>query len=80
MTPAIICVKPLNDYSLNLIFENGETKRFDMKPYLETGQFKQLKDISVFKKVRISFDTIEWENKLDFDPEILYEYGIKIEK
>ena len=41
MTPAIISVKPLNDYSLHPTFENGETKRFDMKPYLETGQFKQ---------------------------------------
>ena len=28
--------------------------------------------IVIFRKVRVSFDTIEWENGVDFDPEVLY--------
>jgi len=80
MTPPIIKVMPVKDYLLDLTFGNCEVKRFDMKPYLEMGLFTSLKDEKEFNSVKVGFDTIEWENKLDFDPEILYEYGIKIEK
>ena len=32
-----------------------------------------LKDENIFKMVKISFDTIEWPNGIDLDPEVLYE-------
>jgi len=70
---SIIDVKPLNDYYLLLKFENNEEKVFDLKPYLDIGKFKELKDKELFKSVRVSFDTIEWDNQLDLDPEMLYE-------
>ena len=69
-------VKALNDYKLELTFENNETKIFDVKPYLDTGLFKKLKDENVFKMVKVSFDTIEWPNGIDLDPEVLYEKSI----
>ncbi len=69
---AVINVEPLPDYHLKLTFKNGEIRVFDMNPYLNLGIFKELKDISMFNTVRISFDTIEWENEADMDPEILY--------
>ena len=75
---AIKDVKPANDYILHLTFENGENRKFDMKPYLETGVFRELKDISIFNTVHISFDTVEWNNNADFDPEILYKYSVEI--
>ena len=31
------------------------------------------KDYSSFKKVRVAFDTIEWESGVDLDPEFVYE-------
>ena len=71
-------VKPINDYILHLTFENGENRRFDMKPYLEIGIFRQLKDVSIFNTAHISFDTVEWNNKADFDPEILYKNSVEI--
>jgi hypothetical protein len=70
---SIIDVKPLEDYKLLLKFENNEERIFDIKPYLEIGKFKELKDKNLFETVRVSFDTIEWNNGLDFDPEVLYE-------
>ena len=66
-------VKPLNDYNLELTFENNEIKVFDVKPYLDTGLFKTLKNEKLFKMVKVSYDTIEWPNKVDLDPEVLYE-------
>ena len=71
-------VRPLSEYQLLLTFENGEKKIFDMKPYLDKGIYKELKDESKFKTVRISFDSIEWCNKADIDPEFLYEKSKKI--
>ena len=70
---AVSKVKALNDYQLELTFENKEIKIFDVKPYLDTGLFKKLKNESFFKLVKISFDTIAWPNGIDLDPEVLYE-------
>jgi len=62
-----------DDYQLDLVFENDECRRFDVKPLLTIGRFSELKDRILFKTVKISFDTIEWENGLDLDPEYIYE-------
>ena len=72
MIPAVKDVLALPDYILQMTFANGEKKKFDMKPYLEIGIFRELKDPEKFKLVRVSFDSIEWENEADIDPEILY--------
>ena len=69
---SVIKVKALDDYQLELTFENDETRIFDVKPYLNTGLFKTLKNESIFKQVKVSFDTIEWPNGIDLDPEVLY--------
>jgi hypothetical protein len=69
---AVKDVKPLEDYNLLLRFENDEERVFDVKPYLEIGKFQELKDENLFKTVKVCFDSIEWANQLDLDPEILY--------
>ena len=74
---AIKTVKPIKNYSLLLTFDNGEIRQFDMKPYLNNGIFQELKDVEMFNSVRVSFDTIEWDNEADFDPEILYSDSVK---
>ncbi|MEO1953569.1 MAG: DUF2442 domain-containing protein [Campylobacterales bacterium] len=70
---AVKDVKPLQNYHLLLKFENDEEKVFDVKPYLEIGKFQELKDEDLFKSVKVCFDSIEWSNQLDLDPELLYE-------
>ncbi len=70
---SVVDVKPLENYNLLLKFENGEERIFDVKPYLEIGKFQELKNTKLFQTVKISFDTIAWENGLDLDPELLYE-------
>jgi hypothetical protein len=78
MYPAVREVIPSADYTLLLTFDNGDKKKFDMKPYLHLGIFRELKDIAKFNSVRVSFDTIEWENEADIDPEILFTQSEKI--
>ena len=77
---AVTNVTPLNDYLLRLKFKNGEEKVFDMKPYLETGVFKELKDEAIFKTAKINFDTVEWANEADIDPETLYHESVALQK
>ena len=72
MYQAVKDVKPGENYTLHLTFENGEKRLFDLRPYLEIGIFKELKDISVFNSVHVSFDTVQWNNEADLDPELLY--------
>jgi hypothetical protein len=69
-------VKALNDYMLELTFENSEIKIFDVKPYLDTGVFKTLQDKIFFNLVKVAFNSIEWPNGIDLDPEVLYEKSI----
>lgn len=75
---AIKDVKAQDNYLLLLTFENGEKRQFDMKPYLDRGIFQELKEIRLFKTVKPSFDSIEWDNEADFDPEVLYQKSIRI--
>jgi hypothetical protein len=75
---AVKDVVPVKDYQLILTFENGEKRKFDMRPYLETGIFKELKDEAQFNTVHLSFDTVEWNNEADLDPEDLYKYSESI--
>ncbi|MFA5972343.1 MAG: DUF2442 domain-containing protein [Lentimicrobiaceae bacterium] len=76
---AVKNVQPQDDYLLLLTFENGEKRQFDMKPYLNVGIFSELKDVKLFKTVHKCFDTVEWENEADLDPEVLYQNSIKVE-
>lgn len=69
---AVTDVSPLENYQLLLKFENQEERIFDVTPYLELGKFAELKEGRLFKTVHLAFDSIEWANKLDLDPEFLY--------
>lgn len=72
MYPTIVCVDPQEDYQLLITFDNGERRIFDVKPYLGIGIFQELTDIDLFRTVKTSFDTVEWDNKADLDPEVLF--------
>ena len=72
MRPKAIGVKPLKNYILEIVFDNGEKKQFDVKPYLKFKPFEELKDEKNFKKVKIAGLSIEWENGADICPDELY--------
>ena len=73
MYPSVIKVVPCKDYMLTILFDNGESGTLDMKQILDFGVFQRLKDPEAFKRVRVAFDTIEWDSGVDLDPEFVYE-------
>jgi hypothetical protein len=72
MIPSVIRAVAQDDYTLSLLFDNGESGRLDMKPFLDFGVFQKIKNLDEFKRVRIAFDAVEWECGIDLDPEYIY--------
>ena len=72
MRPKAINVKPKENYVLEIEFDNGEVKLFDVKPYLNHKAFETLKDIDKFNKVKVDGLSIAWENGADICPDELY--------
>ena len=68
----VVSVRANDDHTLDLKFDDGSVRRFDVKPYLEYGVFKELKDRGYFKRVRVAFGTVQWPNEQDISPETLY--------
>ena len=78
MDPRVKNVKPENDYTLHLWFTNGEEGILDMKPYLDRGIFRELKNLSLFNSVRPFLGTVQWANQADLCPDTVYLDSVKI--
>lgn len=77
MVPKAIDVKVLENYELELLFNNNEKRIFDVKPYFKFEIFKKLKEDDEFNKVKISGLSIEWDNGADICPDELYNNSIE---
>jgi len=72
----IIAVKPIDNYILEVEFENNCIKLFDFSLYLSYPVFKILKDINNFNKVVNKGYFIEWETfELDLSADTLWHEG-----
>ena len=76
MNPKVKEVRPESDYMLSLTFENGERRRFDMKPYLDYEVFRPLKDPKMFRSVTTFLGSVTWANDSDLSYDTLYLEGV----
>ena len=65
-------VKPLPDYTILVELADGHQGVFDMKPYLEFGVFRELKDPEYFRQVRVVLGAVTWPHGQDIAPETMY--------
>jgi hypothetical protein len=72
MNPYVKSVQPQDDYCLLLTFENGEKRKFDLKPYLSKGVFTRLQNVALFKTVRVISGSVEWRGEIDLSYDTLY--------
>ena len=72
MYPSVKKVVPNEDQTLTVTFDNGEEGILDLKPHLDFGVFRKISDYDSFRRVRVAFDTIEWDCGVDLDPEFVY--------
>lgn len=79
MVPKAINVEVIENYELKIIFDNGEVKIFDVKPYFGHVLFDELKDEKQFQTVKIAGLSIEWDNGADICPDELYNLSKSID-
>ncbi|MBI5788675.1 MAG: DUF2442 domain-containing protein [Candidatus Schekmanbacteria bacterium] len=68
----VISVKTRDDYTMELGFENGETRIFDMKQYLDKKPFVKLLNSPLFFKASVRYGTVVWPGNIDIAPETLW--------
>ncbi len=72
MNPQVKEVKVLDNYTLELIFDNGEIGRFSMQPYLDYPVYEPLRDYNFFKTARVGMGIVSWGEDIDMSPDTLY--------
>jgi hypothetical protein len=72
MNPYVKSVRALEDYQLEVSFDNGECRIFDVKPFLSRGVFVRLRERALFQAVRTVAGSIEWPGGLDLSYDTLY--------
>jgi hypothetical protein len=76
----VVRVDVVSDFLLDLEFENGERRRFDMKPLLGLKPWNRLTDPREFRRVRVDYGTVVWPGEIDVAPETLYDRSFPLEK
>lgn len=72
LRPIAIKVKPKTNYILDIVFDNGIEKDFDVKPYIKGEWYGELKDVSYFNQVKTNGYSVEWPNGQDLCPDEIY--------
>jgi hypothetical protein len=78
--PNPIRVKALDSFFVQVAFENGEEKVFDVSPYIKGHFYSELLNKGYFKTVHVTDDgfCIEWANGQDIAPEDLYYNSVPV--
>jgi len=75
MNISITKAEYISDYTIKLIFDNGEKGIVDLKPTIFNDKrkiFEPLRNIDFFKNFTLDSWTLVWKNQLDLAPEYLY--------
>jgi len=82
LSPKLIEIKSIEENKLEIKFETGEVKIFDVSPYMKGKWFEELFDKEYFKTVHIINNGygIEWENGQDIAPHEIYDLSIPMNK
>jgi len=78
LRPTAIKVFLQEDYTLRIIFDNGEEKLFDVKPYIKGNWYGELKEKRYFLTVYVDGYTVVWKHGQDICPDDLYYLSVKI--
>ena len=75
----VIAVRPVDGFQLDLEFENGERRRFDMRPMLAMKPWNRIATRALFERVQVNYGTVVWPGEIDIAPETLYGDSVPLE-
>ena len=79
--PEVVQVVPFPDHTVSVYFSDGKIVSYDVKPLLDKGVFRALRDMEIFiTRCGIMNDTLAWDVAgngdptacIDIDPDTLY--------
>jgi len=68
-----------DDWTLDVAFNDGAERRFDVRPLLEYEAFTGLRNIGLFRSVRNCGYFVEWDNEADLSADTLYLEGKSVQ-
>lgn len=74
---------PLKNYLILALFDDGEWRKYDLKPLMEKyPQFRKLEDESLHLSAKIDLDGfgIAWNEELDLSAQSIYLDGEKVKE
>lgn len=81
MIPRIKSVKPLENFVLNIVFDDGKEVLYDVNDDIQTiPSYEALKTIhGLFQQVQLdqSRTCVYWNDYIDLPSDALYEYGVE---
>ena len=80
LRPTAKKVTAKDDYMLDIEFDNGEKKEFNVKPYIKGEWYSRLLDVNYFKAVTTDGFTVVWPDGQDICPDELYDTSITLER
>ena len=78
MNPRVASLIPKPGHRLLLSFENGETKLFDLTPWLDRGVFRALRDSDDFALAQVVDGSVEWPGEVDLSYDTLYVRSVAV--
>ena len=80
MNPHVTLATPQAEHRLLLEFDNGETRLFDLTPWLDKGVFRALRDSPEFAQVRVVDGSVEWPGEIDLSYDTLYLRSVVVKR
>lgn len=74
----VISVNPRPDFQLDLEFENGERRRFDVRPLLTMKPWVRIASLRLFELAHVEYGTVVWPDEVDIAPETLYDDSVPL--
>lgn len=78
LRPTAVKVIPLDNYRLQILFDNNEEKIFDVTPYIHGNWYSELLYPAYFRSVFVNNYSVEWPNGQDLCPDELYYNSVPI--